>query len=161
MAEEKNEQERDEELEQENLDNEDDEEQDGSDDPYESLSEEEAKERLRKAEKAIEMSKKAEKKKPSRDINSEENDKFERLELKVSGYPDEVVDQIISLGGKEALNDPVKKKVIDEYTKQAKAEQAAEVESSSKSGVSKKYSKEELRQMSTKELEDAYKEMGL
>lgn len=79
--------------------------------------------------------------------------KYERLELKVDGYPDSVIEDIIKLGGKKALDNPLIKKAVDDMVEQYKAEKATNISSSNQSEFEKKYSKEDLKSMPLSELE--------
>lgn len=79
--------------------------------------------------------------------------KYERLELKVEGYPDKVIDDILALGGKKALANPLIKKAVDDLVEQYKADVATSINSSSKSDFDKKYSESDLQGMKIDELE--------
>lgn len=81
------------------------------------------------------------------------NESVERLTLKVDGYADEEISEIMSLGGLKALKNPIVKKAIDAMREERLAEQAQVTESGATSDISRKYSPEDLRKMSAKELE--------
>lgn len=78
---------------------------------------------------------------------------LERMQLQLDGYPIEIVDQIMDLGGKEFLNNDIGKKAVDILVKQATAEKAAKIETTTKSSFEKKYTPEDLRNMSVEEME--------
>lgn len=90
--------------------------------------------------------------------NSKDDSRLERLELKLDGIPDDIIDEILPLGGKEFLKTNIGKRVIDDMLEQRKAEQASEISSGGKSNISKKYSDAELRKMPTAELEKLIRE---
>lgn len=124
---------------------------DGGDD-YEELSHEEAITRLKKAERAIMKNKKAPKQEEP--IKNESSDtRIDRIELKQDGYPEEIVNSIMELGGKEALKNPILKKTVDDMLIQHNAERASGVSGGVSSSLSTKYSKEDLANMTVEELE--------
>ena len=90
--------------------------------------------------------------------NSKDDSRLERLELKLDGIPDDIIDEILPLGGKEFLKTNIGKRVIDDMLEQRKAEQASEISSGGKSNISKRYSDAELRKMSPAELEKLIRE---
>jgi hypothetical protein len=83
----------------------------------------------------------------------EDVSRLERLELKLDGYTDDIIDEILPLGGKKFLETNIGKRIIKDMVEQSKAEKATDIESSGKSDISKKYSDAELRKMSSSELE--------
>lgn len=124
---------------------------DGGDD-YDDLSHEEAITRLKKAEGLIVKHKKAPKQEEP--IKNESSDtRLDRMELKQDGYPEEIVNSIMELGGKEALKNPILKKTVDDMLVQHNAERASGVSGGSTSSLSTKYSKEDLENMSVEQLE--------
>ena len=60
-----------------------------------------------------------------KEVTQDDPDRIERLELQVEGYPKEIVDEIMELGGRDFLKNKVGKGVVDEMVRQHKAEQAA------------------------------------
>lgn len=74
-----------------------------------------------------------------------------KLELKSQGYTDEDIAFINANGGD--VNNPYVKNALESAREQRAAEKASEVHSSGQSDVEKKYSPEELRRMSTEDLE--------
>ena len=128
------------------------EEEDG--DEYASLTREEALERLRKADRAIIKNKKAPEPKAEKKVTNEvPSDRIDRIELRQEGYPPEIVDAIMDLGGSQALKNPVIKKTVEDMVVQHKAEQASKVQGGANSSVNTKYSKEDLKNMTVEELE--------
>ena len=90
-------------------------------------------------------------------INNKESSisdsKYERLELKVEGYPDSVIDEIIKLGGKKALDNKLVKKAVEDLVEQYNADKATSINSSTKSDFDKKYNRSDLASMPLSELE--------
>lgn len=108
-----------------------------------------------RAEKAEAKAKASEKQEePVKNINNngESDEKLERLNLKVDGFDDETIDEIMSLGGSKILqNETVKNAYLDKV-KQKKTESAVSVDGSVKSGgAATKYSKAEIEDMSAEE----------
>jgi hypothetical protein len=85
--------------------------------------------------------------------NTPENDKLERLELRVEGYSPSMVDEIMKLGGKSFLANKIGAKVVEEMVTQEKATAAASIKSGTETAFDKKYSQEDLKNMSIEELE--------
>lgn len=81
-----------------------------------------------------------------------DNDRLERLELKLDGYADAEIDQIMQHGGKAFLETDLGKKAAEIIREQRLAEEATRIKTSSKSDFEEKYSKQELEDMSTEEL---------
>ncbi len=77
----------------------------------------------------------------------------ERIELKVEGYSDAEVDFILRNGGKKGLENDFVKKAIEVKREQLRAEQALVSEDTSKSDIEKKYTQDQLKNMSTEDLE--------
>lgn len=82
------------------------------------------------------------------------NEHIERLELKVDGYADEEIAEIMKLGGKKVLENKIVRKAIDDLKAQRIAESAQVDSSSATSDFSRKYSQADLAKMSVKELEE-------
>lgn len=78
---------------------------------------------------------------------------IDELKLAKMGYADEVVAEIMNLGGPEALNNPILKKSADALQKEHADKVAATIEDSTQSASVTKYSKEDLANMSSEELE--------
>lgn len=100
--------------------------------------------------------KRAQNKEQKKDINSSNSasdDRIERLELKQDGYSDEIVNEIMELGGKQALKNNVVKTAVNNLVEQEKSEKAADVDGSSQSSTKTNVSRDELRNMSAKEME--------
>lgn len=93
------------------------------------------------------------KKSKAKVTNSSDSTRMDKLELRQEGYPSDIVDSIMELGGKEALKNPVLKKAVDDMLVQHKANIASKVKSSSGSPSLNKYSKQDLDNMSVEELE--------
>jgi len=126
--------------------------EDDDSDEYEELSHEEAIARLKKADRAIMKNKKAPKQEQT--FKNESSDtRIDRIELKQDGYPEEIVNSIMELGGKEALKNPILKKTVDDMLVQHNAERASGVSGGVSSSISTKYSKEDLANMSAEQLE--------
>lgn len=77
----------------------------------------------------------------------------ERLTLKVDGYNDEEIAEVMKLGGLKALNNPLVKKAIESMREDRQAENAQVTDGGAKSDFSRKYSPQDLRKMSSEELE--------
>lgn len=75
-----------------------------------------------------------------------------KLEMKAEGYPQEAIDFALANGGRKALDNPIVKKALDEYKKQAQAEKAAEIDSSGQSQTIKKLTPQDIENMSAEEL---------
>lgn len=112
--------------------------------------------RALKAEALIVKQKKSEKKpkaeKP-KTFNNPSDERLDRIELRQQGYNEDVIDQIIELGGPEALKNPVVKKAADDLQAQAKAEQGASIDVGSQQAPATKYTKKDLEGMSVEEME--------
>lgn len=93
------------------------------------------------------------KKKQAEESKESTDDSIARLELKVEGYSPEEIDFIQEHGGKKALENPIVKRVLGEMKEERQAEAAQVTSSSNKSEFERKYSTEDLRNMSTEELE--------
>lgn len=88
-------------------------------------------------------------KKPS---TSEYEQRIERLELKQDGYSDEIIEEIMALGGKSALSNKVVKTAVESMVQQERTERAGAVDGSSQSGTKSNVSLEELKTMSSAEM---------
>lgn len=93
--------------------------------------------------------------KPLVNDNSQVTQELARLKLQVEhGISDpEAVDFIMKNGGAEALKNPYIKGTIDSMLQQKKAEAGAVEDDSGASLIDKKYTKEQLKNMSSDELE--------
>lgn len=77
-----------------------------------------------------------------------------RLELKVEyGYPDVVIDHIMSLGGKKALDNPLTKQVADKMAQDYKSQQATDIPEGPNSTVDRRIKVSDLEGMSSEEME--------
>lgn len=103
--------------------------------------------RLKKAEGEL----KAKKETPAEPRSPDQH--LERLELRVDGYADGEIVEIMKLGGKKALENPIVKKAIDELKTQRIAEGAQVDSDSATSDITRKYSTADLEKMSTADLE--------
>lgn len=77
----------------------------------------------------------------------------DRMELRQEGYPDDVIDHIMEMGGKSALDNPIVKQSADTLRKQHQDQQAADIGDGPQGQTRTKYSKEELKNMSVEEIE--------
>ena len=84
---------------------------------------------------------------------SQDGDKYERLELKIEGYSDEIIDQIMEYGGKKFLNTDLGKTAVEQLVKQQKAKEATDIDSSIKSQTGKTLTPDDLANMSSAEME--------
>jgi len=84
--------------------------------------------------------------------NTSDDDRIERLELKLDGYADGEIEEIMKFGGKAFLQTELGKKAADLIRDQRKAEEAAKIETSAKSEFESKYSDQDLKDMSAEEL---------
>jgi hypothetical protein len=89
---------------------------------------------------------------PKTEFNNE--DRFARIELMAKGYSDDELDFIMANGGKKALENPFVKSAVEGIRTQRKAEQAATIDSSSKSDISKRYTDAQIAKMSAKQLQE-------
>jgi hypothetical protein len=76
----------------------------------------------------------------------------EILDLRLEGYTVDEAQFIKTNGGRKALENPFVKKAIETIREQKKAEQAIPDEDLGKSEIERKYTQEQLRNMSTEEL---------
>lgn len=81
---------------------------------------------------------------------TEYNDKFTRLELKTDGYSNEEI-ELISEFGFDKKDNPIVKTAIETMRKERKSKEA-DVAIAGKSTVYKKYSNDDLKNMSVEEL---------
>lgn len=77
----------------------------------------------------------------------------ERLTLKIDGYNDAEISEIMKLGGLKALSNPLVKKAVDVMRQERQVESAQVDTEGSTSTISRKYSEADLRKMSSAELE--------
>ena len=98
----------------------------------------------RKAKKAVQA--------PKTETNLSSPD-IERLTLKVDGYNDDEIAEVMKLGGVKALSNPLVKKAIEAMREERQAESAQITEAGGRSDITRKYSNAELRKMSSEELE--------
>jgi hypothetical protein len=77
----------------------------------------------------------------------------ERLTLKVDGYNDAEIAEIMNLGGVKALSNPLVKRAVEAMREERRAENAQVSTSGALSDFSRKYSEADLRKMSAEELE--------
>ena len=89
---------------------------------------------------------------PNESFNSND-DRFEKIELVAKGYSDDEITFIMTNGGKKALENPFVKSAVDGIRTQRKAEQAATIESGSKSDISARYTDAQIAKMSSKDLQ--------
>lgn len=89
----------------------------------------------------------------SKSPNTEYDSRIERLELKQEGYSDAVIDNIMELGGKQALKNPIVASAVDGLVQQERNETASNVDGSSQSSTRTKVSVDELKNMSSAEME--------
>lgn len=78
--------------------------------------------------------------------------RFERVELQVKGFAEDEIDFIMSLGGKKALENEFVATTI-QVMKDKKKSAEADPDGSTKATVYKKYTEEDLKNMSLKDLE--------
>lgn len=82
-----------------------------------------------------------------------DDERFERLELKTEGYTSEEINFILKNGGRTALEDPYVKMAIDKGREERKATESVAMNVSSKSAIERKYSPAELASMSADDME--------
>jgi hypothetical protein len=97
--------------------------------------------------------KKAEQTKTVTDTATLPSSEIERLTLKVDGYNDAEISEIMKLGGVKSLSNPLVKKAIDTMRQERLAENAQVTDSGANSDFARKYSEADLRKMSAEELE--------
>jgi hypothetical protein len=91
---------------------------------------------------------------PIKSSPKSENEITKRLELKVDyGYPDQVIDHIMSIGGKEALSNPITKAVADKMAQDIKSQQATDIPDGPESSVDRRIKVSDLQNMSSEEME--------
>lgn len=86
-------------------------------------------------------------------VTNPESERIDRLELRADGYAPEVIDEIMKLGGKEALSNPILKKSADELQAEYSARKAADIQDGPQGTSKTKYSAEDLANMSSEEME--------
>jgi hypothetical protein len=74
------------------------------------------------------------------------------LELRFQGYSKDAVDFILKNGGLKSLDNPYVKSAVQAMKEQEKAEKSVPSDTSNKSDVEKKYTNEQLQNMSAAEL---------
>lgn len=116
--------------------------------------------RALKAESLIVKNKKEAKKeeeKPAADpkpaVTSSDSERLDRFELRQEGYSKEVIDEIMDLGGPQALENPIVRKAADDRQAQLNTEKATDIPEGSTGQTKTKYSKEDLENMTSEELE--------
>jgi len=83
-----------------------------------------------------------------------DSEALERMELKVDyGYPDEVIEEVMKLGGKNALSNPITKKVADQMAKDIKTAQATDIPDGPNSSADRTIKVSDLDGLSSKEME--------
>jgi len=85
-------------------------------------------------------------------VSETSDERFERLELKTEGFSSTEVDQIMELGGRQALENPLLKEAIALQRKKAKSAQATP-SGTAKSPVFKQYSEKDLKNLPIEEFE--------
>lgn len=112
--------------------------------------------RLKKAEEENKILKKETRSTQSEGVTQSDlpNETVERLTLKVDGYNDEEVAEIMKLGGIKALQNPIVKKAVERMREDRALESAQVTEGGQQSDITRKYSLADLRKMSAKEIEE-------
>lgn len=82
-----------------------------------------------------------------------DDERFERLELKTEGYTSDEINFILKNGGRQALEDPYVKMAIDTAREERKTAESIAMNVSSKSAIERKYSQAELASMSADDME--------
>lgn len=111
--------------------------------------------RAKKAEEELKELKKKPQEQPQAPLQTNSpipDDRLERLELRQDGYTTEEVEEIMSLGGKKALDNAIIKAGIEAARKQRRSLEATPTDTS-RSPVYKKYTQAELQAMSVEELD--------
>lgn len=85
--------------------------------------------------------------------NSAYDERIERLELRQEGYSEDVINEIMKLGGKSALENKIVANAVKDLVEQETAEKAANVDGGSQSVTKSKYTVDELKNMSSEEME--------
>ena len=110
--------------------------------------------RLKKAEEAVKAVKTEERATQAPDTQAvSSNVDVERLTLKVDGYNDDEIGEIMKLGGLKALDNPLVKKAVQAMREEREAENAQVTSGGATSDFTRKYSPQDLRKMSAEELE--------
>ena len=84
---------------------------------------------------------------------TQERDELERIELRLDGYDKETVEKIMEQGGKKFLETDLGKLAIERYLEQRNAEKATNIDSSIKSPTGKVLQPEDIKSMSSDEME--------
>lgn len=109
--------------------------------------------RLKKAEEEVKLAKQTQ---PASDAGEKQAlpiVEVERLTLKVDGYNDAEITEIMRLGGLKALSNPLVKKAVDIMRQERQVESAQVDTEGQTSTISRKYSEADLRKMTAAELE--------
>lgn len=81
------------------------------------------------------------------------NERLDRIELQTKGYSDEEIDFMLPLGGKKAIENEFVKAAIESKRQQKRAEAATVDTDSAKSDIEKKYTAEQIKDMSVADME--------
>ena len=84
--------------------------------------------------------------------NASDSGRIDRIELAQEGYPTDVVEHIMAIGGKDALQNPLIKQSADAMAKQHNAKVAADITPGPTSTIDKKYTQDDLDKMTSEEL---------
>jgi len=83
-----------------------------------------------------------------------DSESLERMGLKVDyAYPDEVIDEIMKLGGKKSLENPITKKVADQMAKDIKVAKATDIPDGPNSSADRTVKVSDLEGLSSEEME--------
>ena len=85
-------------------------------------------------------------------VQSNSDERFERLELRADGYSSDEIDEIMSLGGTKVLDTKIVQYAIKAMRSEKKSKDAS-TDVSSKSPVYKKYTQEDFSKMTAAEME--------
>lgn len=89
-----------------------------------------------------------------------DDNKYERLELKIEGYKDNEIDFLMEYGGKKAMANPIIKQAISVMREQDESENAVNGEGKTKSGIKGGHSPDDLKKMSIEQLTKLAKEQA-
>lgn len=89
----------------------------------------------------------------SQQTNTNDDERFERLELKTEGYTSDEISFIQKNGGRTALEDPYVKMAIDKSREDRRTTESVAMNVSSKSAIERKYSSAEMQSWSSDEME--------
>lgn len=90
-------------------------------------------------------------------VQTNSDERFERLELRADGYAPDEIDEIMSLGGTKVLNTKIVQYAIKAMRSDKKSKDAS-TDVSSKSPVYKKFTQEDFSKMSAAEMEKILRE---